>query len=175
MFLNRVDQLGNADGFRKKWMPLDIETTLCLRSGYQCRKKYDRHILQFRVGLDSCCYFASVRLWHHDIEQDYIWPKIQGALMSLGSVVFFEHQIVAGPFEKDFHQMSGVRVVIDNQDAPCFFHCRTADRTWPGETGVGFPRKKICFDYLFHSCCRRFLAFLTGQPGNEPGAEESKH
>jgi len=29
--------------------------------------------------------------------------------MSFGSVVFFEHQIVTGPFEKNFHQVSGVR------------------------------------------------------------------
>src|SRR5206468_289128 len=121
MLLNRIDQLGNADGLRKKWMPLDIKTTPCLGSGYQRRKKYDWRVVQFRVGLDSCCYFAAVRLWHHDIKQDKIWPKIPGAVMSFRSVVFFEHQIVAGPFEKNFHQVSGVRVVIDNEDAPCFF------------------------------------------------------
>jgi hypothetical protein len=26
--------------------------------------------VQFRVGLDLRCYFASIRLWHHDIKQD---------------------------------------------------------------------------------------------------------
>ena len=29
--------------------------------------------------------------------------------MSLGSVVFFEHQIVASPFEKNFHKVRCVR------------------------------------------------------------------
>ena len=81
VFFNRVDQLGDADALGKKRMPLNIETILCLGSGYQRRKKYDRHILQFRVSLDSCCYFAAVGLWHHDIEQDEIWPKTHGALM----------------------------------------------------------------------------------------------
>ena len=47
--------------------------------------------------------------------------------MSLGSVVFFEHQIVASPFEKNFHKVRCVSVVIDNQDAPSFFPSRTAD------------------------------------------------
>ena len=47
--------------------------------------------------------------------------------MSLGSVVFFEHQIVTSPFEKNFHKVRCVRVVIDNQDAPSFFPFRTAD------------------------------------------------
>ena len=41
--------------------------------------------------------------------------------MSLGSVVFFEHQIVTSPFEKNFHQVRCVRVVIDNQNAPFSF------------------------------------------------------
>jgi hypothetical protein len=63
MLLNRIDQLRNAHGLRKEWMPLDIETTFCLGSGYQRRKKYDRHAVQFRVALESCYYFASVRLW----------------------------------------------------------------------------------------------------------------
>jgi hypothetical protein len=70
MSLNRVDQLRNADGLRKKRMPLDIETTLCLGSGHQRRQKYDWRVLQFRVGFDLRCYFASVGLWHHNIQQD---------------------------------------------------------------------------------------------------------
>ena len=70
MSLNRIDQLRNADGLRKKWMALDAETSLCLGSGHQRRKKNDWCILQFTVGLDSCCYFAAVDLWHNDIQQD---------------------------------------------------------------------------------------------------------
>jgi hypothetical protein len=70
MFLNPVDQLRNADGFRKKWVPLDVETAFCLGSGYERREKYDWRVLQFTVAFDSRCYFASVRLWHRDIKQD---------------------------------------------------------------------------------------------------------
>src|SRR5437870_9999757 len=108
-------------------MSLEVKARVCLGVGYQRSKKYDRRVLQFGVDLDSCCYFASVRLWHQDIKQDKVWPKIPGALISRDRVVLFEHQIMAGPFQKHFHQMSGVSVVIDNQDAPLFFHSRTAD------------------------------------------------
>ena len=107
-------------------MSLDIETTLCLGSCCQRGKKYDRRVFQFRVSVNSCCYFASVLPWHHDIEQDYIRPEIQGAPMSPGGLVFFEHQIVTGLFEKNLYQVSGITVVIDNQDAR-FSRPRTAD------------------------------------------------
>jgi len=70
MLFNRVDQLRDAHGLCKKWMPLDTETTLCLGSGHKRRKKYHWRVLQFRVGLDLRCYFASIGLWHHDIKQD---------------------------------------------------------------------------------------------------------
>src|SRR4029077_1819824 len=70
--------------------------------------------------------------------------------MSLGSFVLFQHQIISSPFEKNFHQVSGVTVVINNQDAPFFFRSPSANRTWPEETAVGFPEQKIRFDYLFH-------------------------
>jgi len=43
--------------------------------------------------------------------------------MSLGGVVFFEDEIAAGPFEKDFHQVCAIAVVINNQDASLFFGC----------------------------------------------------
>ena len=70
MFFNRVDQLRNTDGLCKKWVPLDIETTLCFGSGQKRRKKYDSRVVQFRVALDSRSYFASISLSHHDIKQD---------------------------------------------------------------------------------------------------------
>src|SRR5207248_10477566 len=70
MLFNHVDQLRNADGLCKKWMPLNIETTPCLRSGHKRCKKYDWRVVQFRIRLDSRCYFASIRVWHHDIKQD---------------------------------------------------------------------------------------------------------
>src|SRR3954453_8624443 len=96
--------------------------------------------------------------------------------MSLGSVVFFEHQIVASPFEKNFHKVCCVRVVIDNQDAPSFFHSRTAGWTSPGKISVGSLRKKVCFDYLVHTFSITFLAgCLDRQPGDDPGAAEPDH
>src|SRR5436309_13690511 len=47
--------------------------------------------------------------------------------MSLSSVVLFEHEIVAGPLEKDFHHVGAFRVVINNQDASLFFSRRSGD------------------------------------------------
>src|SRR5215831_2294744 len=44
--------------------------------------------------------------------------------MSLGRVVLFEYKVAAGFFEQDFEQVSTVPVVINNQDASLFFHCR---------------------------------------------------
>src|SRR5207253_4228478 len=81
--------------------------------------------------------------------------------MSLGSFVLFEHHIISSPFEKNFHQVSGVTVVINNQDAPLFFRSPSANRTWPGETAVGFPGQIIRLDYLFHTfrSPHFFLAF----------------
>src|SRR5438128_5434011 len=146
MFFNSVDQLRNADGLGEKRMSLDAKAGFCLSFRDERREKDDRRSVQFSVGLDLRCYFASVSFWHHDIKQDKIWPKIPGALMSLGSVVFFEHQIVAGPFEKNFHQVSGVPVVIDNQDAPLFVDSEGPQgSTWPGEINVGSPGKEVCF------------------------------
>ena len=71
--------------------------------------------------------------------------------MSLRSVVFFDHQIVTSPFEKDFHKVRCVRVVIDNQDAPFYFPSPTSDWTRQGKNSVGSQRKKVCFDYFVHT------------------------
>ncbi len=43
-----------------------------------------------------------------------------GTLMSLGSVVLFEHEIAPRPFEKDFDHVGAFAVVINNQDPPLF-------------------------------------------------------
>src|SRR6266403_1984355 len=105
-------------------MPLDVEDSLCLRFRNQRCEKDNRRSLQFWVGLDLCRYFASVSLWHHHVEQDQIGPEIPCTLIGLGSVVFFQHKIAAYLFEKDFDQVSAIPVVINNQDAPFFFHRR---------------------------------------------------
>ena len=70
ILFNPLDQLGNTDRRRKEWMPLNAEASLCLSFRDERSEKDDRRSVQFRVALDSGCYFASVRLWHHDIEQD---------------------------------------------------------------------------------------------------------
>ena len=44
-----LDRLG------QNWTALDIETALCLDFGYQRHQKDDRRVLQFMIGLDSCC------------------------------------------------------------------------------------------------------------------------
>ena len=41
--------------------------------------------------------------------------------MSLVSVVLFEHDIVAGLFEKNFDQVCAVRVVVNDENASFFF------------------------------------------------------
>src|SRR5467141_4098664 len=47
--------------------------------------------------------------------------------MSLNSIVLFEHEIAAGPFEKCFEQAGAFPVVINNQDASLFFDRRPGD------------------------------------------------
>jgi hypothetical protein len=96
---------------------LYVETPLRLGSRYECCEKDDRRSAQVGVGLDLCRYFAAIRLRHQDLEEYYIRFEIAGALMSLGSVVLFHHQIWAGSFEKNFYKPRGIRIIIDNQDA----------------------------------------------------------
>src|SRR6266516_4129940 len=48
--------------------------------------------------------------------------------MSPGGIVLFEHEIMAGFFEKDFDQMRALPVVINDQDTSLFFHQRPGDR-----------------------------------------------
>lgn len=67
---------------------------------------------------------ASVSLWHHYVEQDQFRPEILRTLMSFEGVVLFQHEVVAGLFEKDFDQVRAVPVVINNQDASLFFQRR---------------------------------------------------
>ena len=117
IFFDPIDQLGNIDRLGEKWMPLDAEAGLCLSFGDERGEKDDRRSLQFRISLNLCGYFASICFRHHYVEQDQIRPKILGTLMSLGSVVLFQHGVAACLFEKDFDQVGSVAVVINNQDA----------------------------------------------------------
>ena len=68
--------------------------------------------------------------------------------MGLGSVVFFEHQIAASPFEKNFYKVRCVRVAIDNQDAPSFFRLPNRRLNVVGKNPRWFPAEKSLFRLL---------------------------
>ena len=99
-------------------MAIDMETRIRFGSRNKRSEENDRRVLQFRVSLDLRCDFASIPVGHDYIKEDQIRPKIPGGLMSPGRVVLFEDQIAARLLEKDLDQMSGVFVVIDNQNPP---------------------------------------------------------
>ena len=101
-------------------MPFDPEASLYLMFRDQRGEKNNGRALQFRVGFDLCRYFASVCLWHHDVQQNHVWAKIPCTVIGPRSIVLFEHEIAAGSFEKDFYQMSALPVIIDNQNASFF-------------------------------------------------------
>jgi hypothetical protein len=75
--------------------------------------------LQLRIGPDLRGNVASVSAGHDYIKEDQIRPKIVRGLVGPVTVVFFTHQVAACLFEKNLDQMSGVFVVINNQNSPC--------------------------------------------------------
>src|SRR5262249_27955858 len=102
-------------------MPLNAETRFCLRFRDQRREKYDRRALQFMIGLDLRCYVSAVHLWHHYVEQNQIWFEALRSFVSLGGNVLFKHEITTRSFKKNLNQVSGIRVVIDNQNSSRWF------------------------------------------------------
>jgi hypothetical protein len=112
-----VDQLLNVDRFGEEWVSLDMETTVRLVSGDERSEKNDWRVLQFRIGSDLCRNFTSISVGHDYIKEDQIRPEIPSGLMSPCRVVFFEDQIAACLFEKNFNQVSRVFVVINNQNS----------------------------------------------------------
>src|SRR4029450_7846447 len=103
-----------------KWMPVDVNTSLHFGRRDERREENHGCVLQFGVRPNLCCDFASVSDRHDYIQQDQVWPENPGASVSLGRVVLFKHEILACFFEKDSNQVSGVRVVINNQNPPLF-------------------------------------------------------
>ena len=101
-------------------MPIDLETSLRLRPCDERCEENDRCVLQFRVGTDLRCDFASVSIRHDHIKQDQVGPKIPGALMSVDRVVLFKHEILTCFFEKDFDHVSAIPVIINDQDTSLF-------------------------------------------------------
>src|SRR5215510_5213866 len=103
-----ADQLLNVNGLGEKWMPVYVETSVCLGPGDERSEKNDRRVLQFRVGPDLCGDFASIAAGRDYIKEDYIRPKIPGARIRPGRIVLFTDQIAARLFEENFDQMSSV-------------------------------------------------------------------
>ena len=120
MLVDGADQLLNIDWLGKKWMPVDVYASLGFGRRNERREENDGCVLQFGVRPNLCCDFASVSYRHDYIQQDQVWPENPGASVSPGRAVLFKHEILACFFEKDSNQMSGVRVVINNQDSPLF-------------------------------------------------------
>jgi hypothetical protein len=114
MFFNGFDQLLDVDWLGKKWMSVDVETCVRLGSCDECGQENDRRVFQFRIAPDLRSDFASVSVGHDYINEDQIRPKIPGGLMSPARLVLFEDKVAACLFEKNFDQMSGVPVVINN-------------------------------------------------------------
>ena len=122
MLVDGDDQLLNIDWLGKKWMPVDVYASLGFGRRNERREENDGCVLQFGVRPNLRCDFASVSDGHDYIQQDEVWSKNPGASVSPGRVVLFKHEILACFFEKDSNQVSGVRVVINNQDSLLFVH-----------------------------------------------------
>jgi hypothetical protein len=75
MFIDSADQRLNIDWFGKKWMPVDADASLGFAGRNERREENDRCVLQFWVGPNLCCDFASVSDWHDHIQQDQVRPK----------------------------------------------------------------------------------------------------
>ena len=150
-------------------MFVDVETSVRLGSGDEPCEKNDWRVLQLRISLDLCRNFASVSVGHDYIKEDQIRPKIPGSLVGSGRIVFFEHQIAACLFEKNFDQMSRVLVVVDNQNPT---QRKNRQLNSARRKRHPFPGKEVYFDDLAHTF---IMALLVGKPGDRPGAKESKY
>ena len=84
MLVDGADQLLNIDWLGKKWIPVDVYASLGFARRNERGEKNDGCVLQFRVGPNLCRDFASVFDGHDYIQQDEVWPKHQGAPVSLG-------------------------------------------------------------------------------------------
>src|SRR5947209_498875 len=108
-------------------MALDFKAVFRLQLSYQCGQEDDWRALQFRVLLDLCRYFASVRLRHDYIKQDHVRSKLLRGLMGFGRVIFWQDKIVTPTLQEDFNQSSRVTVVVNNQDTASSIEGRPAE------------------------------------------------
>jgi hypothetical protein len=159
----------DVDRFGEKWVFVDAETSVRLGSRDERCEKNDWRVLQLRILADLCRNFASVSVGHDYIKEDQIRPKIPGSLVGSGRIVFFEDQIAPCLFEKNFDQFGRAPIVVDNQKPT---QRKIANCIQPGESDIRFPGKEVYFDDLAQTF---IMALLVGQPGDKPGAKESKY
>ena len=119
MFFNRVDQLWNIDRLRDDRMSFNANSAFCFDCGDQpCLKDYWRAV-QVTIGVNLFRYFGAVAPAHDKVEQNQIRFETARGLISLGGVVFLEHQIRAGSLEKDFYKVRGIGIIIDDENPAC--------------------------------------------------------
>lgn len=120
---NRLDQLWNADWLGEDRISVDMKPALCLGFGDKPRQENNRRIVQFAIRLDLFRYFASIEPLHGYIEQNQVRFETAGRLMGVGIMVFLQHEIWTGSFQKDFYEVRAVRIIIDDQNPPFWFNC----------------------------------------------------
>jgi hypothetical protein len=72
-----------------------------------------------------------------------------GRLISLGGIVFFEYEIRAGSFQKDFYKVRAVRVIIDDQNPSFSFGAEPATASSGGESVPATRGKKSAANNFF--------------------------
>src|SRR5438309_6582400 len=102
-------------------MSLNSQARPSFRFRHQSRQKDNRYSAQSRIGLNPSGDFAAIRFRHHDIEEDQVWLKALGCLMSFARVVLFTDEVAARPLERDFGRVGKVMIVVDYQDARLLF------------------------------------------------------
>lgn len=151
MSFNRLDQLLNVNRLGEKSMPVDAEASVRLSPRDERSEENDRRVAQPRIRPHLCRDFASVCLGHNYIEQDQVRLEIPSTLQGLDRVVLFNDQIITCFLQKDFNQVSGVPVIINNQDPPLFLDPGAWRRIRPGKIDVGLPGQEVYFYYLVHT------------------------
>lgn len=99
-------------------MSLDVQAAPCLTVGDQGSEKNYCRVMQLTISFDLCRYFSSIFFRHDNVEQNNVWLKFVRSLIGLRWVILLQNNVRTGPFQKDFHEVRAVRIVIDNQDSP---------------------------------------------------------
>jgi hypothetical protein len=139
IFFDAVDQLRETDRLGQEWMSLDSEAGSSLGLRHQSSQKDNRDSVQCGIGLNPSSDFAAIGFRHCDIEENKVWLKALGCLMSFARVVFFTNEVPARSLKRELRRVRKIAVVVDYQDA-CLLFDRFRD-LW----------EKICFDRSVHN------------------------